>query len=66
MRKGQRVQSRTRRRLEGIHHLKKEHRHYSTVSDDEYVTASRAARSATWGAVFYLITTDILGPFSTP
>ena len=39
---------------------------YSTVSDDEYVTASRAARNATWGAVFYLITTDILGPFSTP
>lgn len=39
---------------------------YTTVSDDEYVTASRAARNATWGAVFYLITTDILGPYSTP
>ncbi|KAJ9604342.1 hypothetical protein H2200_011176 [Cladophialophora chaetospira] len=36
-----------------------------TISDDEWVQASRAARTATWGAVFYLITTDILGPFST-
>jgi len=35
------------------------------ISDEEWVTASRAARTATWGAVFYLITTDILGPFST-
>ncbi|KAK7906011.1 hypothetical protein LTR67_000736 [Exophiala xenobiotica] len=35
------------------------------VSDDEWVQASRAARTATWSAVFYLITTDILGPFST-
>ncbi|KIW91008.1 uncharacterized protein Z519_08791 [Cladophialophora bantiana CBS 173.52] len=36
-----------------------------TISDEEWVQASRAARTATWGAVFYLITTDILGPFST-
>ncbi|GAB7363018.1 hypothetical protein MBLNU230_g3312t1 [Neophaeotheca triangularis] len=36
------------------------------VSDEEWHTASRAARTATWGAVFYLITTDILGPFSVP
>ena len=36
------------------------------ITDDEYVTASRAVRNATWGAVFYLITTDILGPFSVP
>ena len=36
------------------------------ITDDEYVTASRALRTATWGAVFYLITTDILGPFSVP
>ena len=36
------------------------------VTDEEYVTASRAVRTATWGAVFYLITTDILGPFATP
>jgi hypothetical protein len=36
------------------------------VSDDEWTNASRAGRTATWGAVFYLITTDILGPFSVP
>ena len=35
------------------------------VTDAEWVNASRAARTATWGAIFYLITTDILGPFST-
>lgn len=35
------------------------------ISDTEYVQASRAVRTATWGAVFYLITTDILGPYST-
>ena len=35
------------------------------IADEEYVHASRAVRTATWGAVFYLITTDILGPFST-
>jgi hypothetical protein len=35
------------------------------VSDEEWVQASRAARTATWGAIFYLITTDILGPFGT-
>lgn len=35
------------------------------VSQEEYVQASRALRTATWGAVFYLVTTDILGPFST-
>ena len=39
---------------------------YMTITDDEYVTASRAIRTATWGSVFFLITTDILGPFSTP
>lgn len=37
-----------------------------TVSDTEWMRASRAARTATWGAVFYLITTDILGPYSVP
>ena len=37
---------------------------YLEISDEEWVTASRAARTATWGAIFYLITTDILGPFS--
>jgi len=36
------------------------------VTDDEWSTAARAARTATWGAVFFLLTTDILGPFSVP
>lgn len=36
------------------------------VSDEEWAVASRAVRTATWGAVFYLITTDILGPYSVP
>ncbi|KAG0645681.1 hypothetical protein D0Z07_8572 [Hyphodiscus hymeniophilus] len=33
------------------------------VTDEEWVNASRAMRTATWAACFYLITTDILGPF---
>ncbi len=36
------------------------------VSEKEWKRASRALRTASWGAVFYLITTDVLGPFSTP
>lgn len=36
------------------------------ITNEEWVTASRAVRTASWPAVFYLITTDILGPFSTP
>ena len=36
------------------------------VSDEEWMRASRAARTATWGAIFYLITTDILGPYTAP
>lgn len=36
------------------------------ISDEEWVNASRALRTATAGAVFYLITTDILGPFGLP
>jgi hypothetical protein len=35
------------------------------ITDQEWINASRAARTATWGAIFYLITTDVLGPFST-
>lgn len=35
------------------------------ITEEEYVKASRAVRTATWGAVFFLLTTDILGPFST-
>ena len=37
---------------------------WANVADDEWVQASRAVRTASWGAVFYLITTDILGPFT--
>jgi len=33
------------------------------VSDQEWTDASRAFRTASWGACFYLITTDILGPY---
>ncbi|KAI1436017.1 transmembrane amino acid transporter protein-domain-containing protein [Xylaria sp. CBS 124048] len=36
------------------------------VTDEEWVSASRAFRTASWGAVFYLITTDVLGPFAVP
>ncbi|KAJ7674389.1 transmembrane amino acid transporter protein-domain-containing protein, partial [Mycena rosella] len=32
----------------------------------ERETASRALRLASWSSVFYLITTDILGPFNAP
>jgi len=35
----------------------------AVVTDDEWKNASRALRTATWAACFYLITTDILGPF---
>ena len=38
----------------------------SGVSDEEWKTAARALRTATWGSVFYLITTDILGWSSCP
>ncbi len=38
----------------------------ASVSDEEWTNASRAVRTATAGAVFYLITTDILGPFGLP
>jgi len=37
-----------------------------TVSDEEWAHAARATRNATWGAVFYLITTDLFGPMSIP
>ena len=37
-----------------------------SISDEEWLNASRALRTATAGAVFYLITTDILGPFGLP
>jgi hypothetical protein len=38
----------------------------SVVTDEEWTNASRALRTATRGAIFYLITTDILGPFALP
>ncbi|KAJ5948574.1 amino acid transporter [Penicillium verhagenii] len=37
-----------------------------TITDQEWTNASRALRTATRGAIFYLITTDILGPFGLP
>lgn len=33
------------------------------VSDEEWINAQRAIRQASGAACFYLITTDILGPF---
>ncbi|KAH8697886.1 putative amino acid transporter [Talaromyces proteolyticus] len=36
------------------------------ITDQEWTNASRALRTATRGAIFYLITTDILGPFGLP
>jgi len=36
------------------------------VSEGEYYQAQRAARTAGWAAVFYLITTDVLGPYTVP
>jgi hypothetical protein len=47
-----------------IHNL--EHGERGAVTDDEWQNASRALRTASWSAVFYLITTDILGPFNVP
>lgn len=37
-----------------------------SVSPEEWKTSARALRTASWGTVFYLITTDILGWSSTP
>jgi hypothetical protein len=37
-----------------------------TVSDEEWAQVARATRNATWGAVFYIITTDLFGPMSVP
>lgn len=36
------------------------------ISDEEWTNASRALRTATTSAIFFLITTDILGPFGLP
>jgi hypothetical protein len=37
-----------------------------TEDDEERANASRALRLASWASIFYLITTDILGPFNAP
>lgn len=37
-----------------------------SASEAEYRAASSALRTASWASVFYLITTDILGPYTTP
>ncbi|KAF8631468.1 hypothetical protein AX15_002382 [Amanita polypyramis BW_CC] len=37
-----------------------------TPGEVERVNAARALRLASWASVFYLITTDILGPFNAP
>ena len=36
---------------------------HAVVTDDDWANASRMMRTASWGAGFYLITTDILGPY---
>ena len=36
------------------------------VSDEEWRTAARALKTASWGTIFFLITTDILGWGSCP
>ncbi|KAK4911321.1 hypothetical protein LTR66_017366, partial [Elasticomyces elasticus] len=36
------------------------------IEESEWETAQRATRTATWGSIFYLITTDILGPTNVP
>jgi hypothetical protein len=33
------------------------------ITDEERTNASRLMRTATWGGCFYLITTDVLGPY---
>jgi len=43
---------------------KQENRQHITA--EEWTNASRALRTATKSAIFYLITTDILGPFGLP
>ncbi|KAH8817436.1 transmembrane amino acid transporter protein-domain-containing protein [Xylogone sp. PMI_703] len=42
------------------------HNDFSTVTDLEWRQASRATRTASWGSIFFLITTDILGPSGAP
>lgn len=37
-----------------------------TAEEEERAAASRSMRLASWVSIFYLITTDILGPFNAP
>ena len=37
-----------------------------TITDEEWTNASQALRTASRGAIFYLITMDIFGPFGLP
>ncbi|RFU33150.1 hypothetical protein B7463_g3182, partial [Scytalidium lignicola] len=39
---------------------------WHSVTQAEWEQAQRATRTATWGSIFYLITTDILGPYNVP
>lgn len=36
------------------------------ATQQDWAQAERAMRTTSWGAVFFLITTDILGPMTTP
>jgi hypothetical protein len=36
------------------------------ITESEWEQAQRAVRTATWGSIFYLIATDLLGPNSVP
>jgi hypothetical protein len=38
----------------------------AVVTDEEWISASKAMRNATGMAIFYLLTTDVLGPFGLP
>jgi hypothetical protein len=38
----------------------------AVVTDEEWTNASKAMRNATGMAIFYLLTTDVLGPFGLP
>jgi hypothetical protein len=38
----------------------------AATTQEEWKTAARALRTASWGTIFYLVTTDILGWSSTP
>lgn len=50
----------------GEHNIEIKHNNHTTVTDLEWKQASRALRTAGWSAIFFLITTDILGPTGAP